>query len=203
MQPAIPDEPPTGWSADEPAVGAYRQGSAASRWALARYLVGRAIGESIGATLMVLGLVVLALSALVEWGLGWTVLAVLLLLVAVGVLIMRMVLLAILRRLTAVDRFGPLEDRMRKVVRDARADVRRELRRIGLPSHVVTLPLLAVRLAGRRRQDTLTRLRAFDVDHAVPPGRVDELHLVFRDAFGASGGGLADDGRAGPGTVNG
>jgi len=69
-------------------------------------------------------------------------------------------------------------------VSDTHGDVLRELRRLGLPSHLWTLPLLALRLAGRRRAETFERLRAFDIDRAVPKARLDELHLLLRDATG-------------------
>jgi hypothetical protein len=59
--------------------------------------------------------------------------------------------------------------------------VHRELRRVGLPSHTLTLPLLAVRLLRRNsRGATLERLRSFRLDNVVPAGRVDELHLLLR-----------------------
>ena len=58
----------------------------------------------------------------------------------------------------------------------------RELRRLGLPSHTVTLPLLAFRLVGRRRARTLEQLRDFDVDRAVPPARIDEMHMLLGGA---------------------
>lgn len=163
-------------------VGDYRQGTAGSRWALARYLVGRAVGESIGNSLLVIALVILVLAALVQWAgsTGW---AVLIVLVALAVLTMRALLRAILRRLTAVDQFGPVEARVRSIVADTRGDVMRELRRIGVPSHTWTLPLLAWRLIRRkRRAETLARLRSFDVEHVVPRARVDELHLLLRGA---------------------
>ena len=51
---------------------------------------------------------------------------------------------------------------------------------------MLTLPLLAVRLAGKRRKDTFERLRAFEIDRAVPPARLDELHLLLRDTLGRS-----------------
>jgi hypothetical protein len=58
--------------------------------------------------------------------------------------------------------------------------VRRELRRLQLPSHTVTMPLLAVRLLGRRRGEVIARLRGFDIDRVVPAARVDDLHLVIQ-----------------------
>jgi hypothetical protein len=173
-------------SADD--VGEFRQGSPLSQWALARYLVGRALGESVGHTLLVVALVVLALAAGCQWGLHSTFFAVVLVVLALVVLLVRTVLRAILRRLTEADRYGPLEIRLRQLVSDTRGDVLRELRRVGLPSHAVTLPLLAFRLVGRRRKATLARLREFDIDRAVPKARLDELHLLLRDVAGGPGG---------------
>ncbi len=167
-----------------PEVGEFRQGSPGSRWALARYLVGRAIVESVGATLLIVAGVLIVLAVLVQVLLHWTFVTVLIAIVAGVVLLLRAALLAVIRRLTAFDRYGPVEERLRNLVGDTRTDVLRELRRLGLPSHMLTLPLLAVRMAGRRRKDTLTRLRGFDVGRAVPPVRLDELHLLLRDTLG-------------------
>ena len=184
MYPALPEEPEHGpWqSADD--VGDFRQGSPLSRWALARYLVGRAIGESVGSTLLLIAVVLLGLAAACEWGLHVTALAVLLVVLAVGVLLLRAALRAVLRRVTATGQYGPVEARLRNLVRDTHADVLRELRRVGLPSHAWTLPLLAVRLIGRRRKETVARLREFDVDRAVSKTRLDELHMVLRESLG-------------------
>ena len=184
MYPALPEEPEHGpWqSADD--VGDFRQGSPLSRWALARYLVGRAIGESVGSTLLLIAVVLLGLAAACEWGLHVTALAVLLVVLAVGVLLLRAALRAVLRRVTATGQYGPVEARLRNLVRDTHADVLRELRRVGLPSHTWTLPLLAVRLIGRRRKATVARLREFDVDRAVSKTRLDELHMVLRESLG-------------------
>jgi hypothetical protein len=189
MQPALPDEPSgedVWFAADE--VGEFRPGSPVSRWALARYLVGRAIAESVSRTLLVAALVLLAVAAAVQWGLHLTFLTVLLVLAALFVLVLRSVLRAVLRRLTAADHYGPIETRLRELVSETRADVLREMRRVGLPSHTITLPLLAVRLLGRRRRQTVDRMRRFEVDRAVPKVRLDELHLLLRQAAGRSGG---------------
>lgn len=167
-------------------VGEFRPGSPLSQWGLARYLVGRAITESVGAALLVVAVVLLALAALVEWGAHSTALAVLIVLVAAGVLVLRWVMLAIVRRLTGFRRFEPVEQRMTALVADTRADVRRELRRLGLPGRTLTLPLLAFGLLARsRRADTVAKLRKFDIDRAVPKARVDEMFLLVRQAFGS------------------
>lgn len=160
-------------------VGAFRQGSTLSRWALARYLVGRAIGESTSRGLLAVALVLLGLAALIQWGTGATFWAVVLGIVAVGVLLMRALLRAVLLRLTAVGG-GAVDARMRALVADTRSDVRAELRRIGLPGHPWSLPLLALSFVGRqRRRRTVERLRAFDVDRVVPAARLDELHIML------------------------
>jgi hypothetical protein len=180
VRPALPEEPSGEgeWiSAEE--VGEFRQGTPLSRWAFARYLVGRAIGESVGRTLLVVAGVVLALAVVCQWVLHATVPAVLLAVVAVGVLLLRAALRSVLRRLTEADRYGEIETRLRRLVADTRGDVLRELRRLGLPSHTVTLPLLAIRLIGRRRKATVAKLREFDIDRAVPKARLDELHLLL------------------------
>ena len=41
-------------------VGDFRQGSTLSQWALTRYLIGRAVGESLGIGLAMFGLLALA-----------------------------------------------------------------------------------------------------------------------------------------------
>jgi hypothetical protein len=161
-------------------IGAFRQGTPTSRWALTRYLAGRAIAEAVGRTLLVMALVVLVLGA-VCWAGHLRLVAALLFVVAVAVLLMRVALLAVLRRLTAFRQYHPLEERLVALVRETRGDVHRELRRLGLPSRTLTLPLLAVRLLRRRsRGATLERLSDFRIEHVVPAARVDELHLLLR-----------------------
>jgi hypothetical protein len=168
-----------------PDVGRFTQGTPISRWALARYLVGRSIGQSLSATLLVVALAVLGLAALLQWGAHQTFWAVLVALVALAILAMRALLRAVLRRLSAADQVAPLEQRLRALVADTRADVLAELRRLGLPGRTWTLPLLAVRLLRpSRRRETLDRLRSFQVDRVVPAARIDELHLIIRGRAG-------------------
>lgn len=167
-------------------IGEFRQGSPLSQWALARYLVGRAITESMGWSLLAVGGVLLGVSALVWWLLHSTLFGVLILVVALGVLLLRALLLGIVRRLTSFRQYQPIEERMRALVDDTRSDVLAELRRVGLPGRRWTLPLLAVRLLGRgRRRATIERLKSFDVNRAVPKSRLDEMHLLLRSALGS------------------
>jgi hypothetical protein len=190
VQPVPLDPFGLGPSDDRPNVdvGAFEQGSPASRWALARYLVGRAVLESVSRSLFVVALLVLALAVVVQVTVHWTFFAVLIGIVGFGVLGFRALLRAVLSRLMAAGQVAPLEQRLRALVADTRSDVRRELRRIGLPSHTWTLPLFAFRLLSRkRRPDTVARLRTFDVDNVVPRTRIDELHLLLRNAVGRPG----------------
>jgi hypothetical protein len=179
-KPAAGQQPPPG----EPEVGDFRPGSPFSQWALARYLVGRALTESVGTALMSVALVIFALAAVAEWVLKSTVLAVLLVIVAVMVLLLRWLLLSVVRRLTAFPQLGPVEERMNALVHDTRTDVLRELRRVGLPGHTWTLPLLAFRFVGRsRRAATVARLRTFEIGRVVPKARLDETFLLLQQAF--------------------
>src|SRR5579875_1248531 len=169
---------------DEPEVVDYRPGSPWSRWALGRYLVGRAMTESIGLALLLVALVVLGLAAVSQWVLHSTALAVLLLILALFDLAVRWLLLTVVRRLTAFPRYEPIERRMDDLVRDTRGDVFRELRRVGLPSHLWTLPLLAFRLVrSRRRAETVAALRAFEISRVVPKARLDETYLLLQQAM--------------------
>lgn len=168
-----------------PQVGSFRQGNAFSQWALARYLVGRALGESLGRSLLIIGIAILGLAAGLWWGLdqhGWGVLVAI---IGLFVILLRALLMAIISRLTATREYAPIEQRLRRLVADTRREVLRELRRVGLPGHLWTLPLLGVRLLRpSKRRDTLQRLRRFEVDRVVPQARVDELHMLLRTAVG-------------------
>ena len=164
-----------------PDVGSFRQGSAGSQWALGRYLVGRAVAEALSRGLLAVALVLLAGAAGI-WAAGSTFWGVVVGVVAVAVVVMRRLVLAVLRRLPLVANDPALDSRLGELVAATRKDVLRELRRLGLPSRSWTLPVLAVRLLGRRRQETAERLRGFAVDRVVPAARLDELHLLLQSA---------------------
>ncbi|SOD74305.1 hypothetical protein SAMN05892883_3488 [Jatrophihabitans sp. GAS493] len=160
-------------------VGAFRQGNELSQWMLARYLVSRVVGDYIAKFLLVAGLVVLALSIVVYVN-GAQLFGVLVGLVAVGLLLTRGALQFLLQRLAGAQTIGATEVTMRRLVRESRGDVQRELRRIGVPSRSFTVPLLAVRLISRRRRAaTLQRLRRFEIERAVSPAHLDALHLAL------------------------
>jgi hypothetical protein len=184
------DVPPPG---DQAQVGDFRPGSAWGRAALARYLVGRSMTESIGMSLLLIAILFLGLAAVSEWLLHSTALAVLFVLVAVFDLLLRWLLLTTVRRLTAFPRYAPIEDRLTALVRETRGDVFRELRRVGLPSHIWTLPLLAVRLVrSSRRAETVAAMRAFEIERVMPKARLDETYLLLSQA---ANGGVPRQGR--------
>jgi hypothetical protein len=159
-------------------VGAFRPGDELSRWALGRYLLGRALAVVVGRALLGIAVVIAAIAVAVYFG-GVTVLAVLIGLVAVAVLAARALLNAILRHTTVPAMRPDAERKLRLLVADTRKDVMVELRRLGLPGRAVTMPLLVTRLAGRRRGEVARRLRDFDVERVVPAHRLDDLHLLL------------------------
>lgn len=181
--PADDPAPPPDAVGPDPDVGEFRSGTPLSRWALARYLVGRVIAVSVRTYLLVVGVFLIGLAAVLEWAVGSTFWA----LVVGGIAVLTLGLRAgvgwLLDRLTAAAHYRPLANRLRRLVRQTRVDVLAELRRIGLPGRMWSLPLLAWRLARPyQRIPTLNRLRSFDVDRAVTPARIDELHHILRAA---------------------
>jgi hypothetical protein len=156
-------------------------GTEFSRWALARYLVGRSMLTSLSRCLLIVGLIVLGSAVALWFGPDAHAAAVVVGMFALTVLLFRVLLVAVLRRITATREFAPIENGLRRLVTDTRRAVLRELRHLGLPSHLWTLPLLGVRLLRpRKRRDTIARLRRFEVDRVVPSSRVDEVHMLLR-----------------------
>lgn len=186
MEPISFDKPASAArQADEPQVGEFRQATPLSQWALARYLVGRSVASSIGSTLLLIVLAGAALTVVLWLLVDQHVWAVLVGVITLFVLLFRTLLMGIVNRLTAVKAYRPLEDRLHAMVGDTKADVLAELRRIGLPGRIWSLPLLAVRLVrGKTRAETFQALRRFELGRVVPPARVDELHLLLKQAVG-------------------
>ncbi|MDQ1740870.1 MAG: hypothetical protein QOE53_2522 [Pseudonocardiales bacterium] len=163
-------------------VGNIGPGSAASQAVLRRYLLTRALGSSIVNAVQWTGVVVLLLAAL-SWLGGWKLLAVLLGLAAVLILAVRAVLSAIQRGLSGASRLGPLEPRVAALVTRTRRELRRELRRVGLPGAPWAPLLIAGRLVRpTRRARTVEALSRIDLTKAVPPSQVDELQILLRQA---------------------
>lgn len=178
MEPQLPIGPQEG-----PDVGTFRQGDPFSRWALSRFVIGRVVLQRVGWTLLGLAVVLLALAVVCQLVLHLTVVTVLLVLVMLAVLAMRALLRLVLTKLLAAAEQGPLGAQLDDLVKGAAPDVLAELRRVGLPSRTLTMPLLAVRLArAKTREDTTQRLRRFEVERAVSDTRIDQLHLLLQQA---------------------
>lgn len=160
-------------------VGDFRRGRAEVRWALARYLVGRVILAKVSVGLLFTAALIAALGVAVYLlGVKW--LGVLVLLVALGVVIVRWVFATVVRRMTAAARFGPVEDQLRRLLGDTGADLRRELRRVGVPSGWWSFPLLLLRLMrSKSRRRLFARMRTIELERIVPPSRIDELHMAI------------------------
>ncbi|HEV2886746.1 MAG TPA: hypothetical protein VGX49_07545 [Jatrophihabitans sp.] len=163
-------------------VGNFGPGSAAGQAVLRRYLLTRALGSSIINAVQWTGVVVLLLAAL-SWLGGLKLLAVLLGLVALVILAVRGVLSGVSRRLSGSSRLGPLEPRVAALVTRTRRDLRRELRRVGLPGTPWAPLLIGWRLLRPlRRAHTLQALSRVDLTKVVPPSQVDELQILLRQA---------------------
>jgi hypothetical protein len=163
-------------------VGNIGPGSAASQAVLRRYLLTRALGSSIVNAVQWTGVVVLLLAAL-SWIGGFKLLAVLLGLVAVVILAVRGLLSAIARRLSGASRLGPLEPRVAALVTRTRRELRRELRRVGLPGVPWAPLVIAWRLVRPlKRARTVAALSRINLTKVVPPSQVDELQILLRQA---------------------
>lgn len=160
-------------------VGDFRQGNPASRWALARYLVARTIGDNAIRAVLGVALVFAAITVVLAFVSAPVVLTVLVGLVTVGWFIAWRIARALWSRLTGGPALLPVRHDLDKLVGETRPDVRRELRRLGLPAHPLAAFAFAVRFAGRRRAQTTARLREFDVDRVVPAARVDQVYLLL------------------------
>jgi hypothetical protein len=180
------DKVPFGTRGPEPAVGQPAT-SPLTAVMLARYLVGRVIAARVSGSLMIIALALLA-AAVVVWIWVSHGLAIFVAIIVLIVLGFRALLMAVLRRLMAVGQLGAAEDKVRAMVADTGGDLRRELRRIGLPGSTLGVPLLVIRLIGRRRRETMAKLSQFDVANVVPRQRLNELQFVVRnDILGRPG----------------
>ncbi len=158
----------------------FRPGPATSDAALRRYLLTRALGRSVINTVQWSAVAILLIAALC-WLAGVKVLAVLIGLLAVLVLVVRAGLSGLERRLSGARRLGPLEPRVAALVSRTSRGLRRELRRVGLPSLPWAPLLIALRIIRPfRRAETLRALSRVDLAGVVPATRLDELQLLLR-----------------------
>jgi hypothetical protein len=157
----------------------FRPGPATSDSVLRRYLLTRALGRSVINTVQWSGVAILLIAVLC-WLAGVKVLAVLIGLVAVLVLVVRAGLSGLERRLSGARRLGPLEPQVATLVARTNRGLRRELRRVGLPSLPWAPLLIALRIIRPfRRAETLRALSRVDLAGVVPASRLDELQLLL------------------------
>ena len=157
----------------------FRAGPAAGDSALRRYLLTRALGRSVINTVQWSAVAILVIAALCWLG-GVKVLAVLIGLVAVLMLVVRAGLSGLERRLSGARRLGPLEPQVAALVARTSRGLRRELRRVGLPSLPWAPLLIALRIVRPfRRAETLRALSRVELASVVPPSRLDELQLLL------------------------
>ena len=165
-------------------VGNIGPSSGAAQAALRRYLLTRALGSSIVNAVLWTGVAVLVLAVL-SWLGGLKLLAVLLGVVALVILAVRRLLGGIVGRLSGSSRLGPLEPRVAALVTRTRKDLRRELRRVGLPGSPWAPLLIGWRLIRPlRRARTMQSLSRIDLTKVVPPSQLDELQLLLRQMPG-------------------
>jgi hypothetical protein len=161
-------------------VGNIGPSSGPGQAALRRYLLTRALGSSIVSAVQWTGIAVLVLAVL-SWVGGLKLLAVLLGVVALVILAVRGLVSGIVGRLSGSSRLGELEPRVAALVTRTRKDLRRELRRVGLPGSPWAPLLIAWRLVRPiRRVRTMQSLSRIDLTKVVPPGQLDELQLLLR-----------------------
>jgi hypothetical protein len=149
-----------------------------------RYLLGRLAVDSVrrltrrALAVPVAGALLLIVRP--RW-IGLTVLAVGLLLVLGGLVGRRL-----LERLSLPRRFRPVGEDLRGAVEAGKANLRGELRRVGLPSGSWAVPLYVVRLArGTARSEARSRLREVEIDRVLPRAQLDRaLRLLDRVAPG-------------------
>ncbi|MDQ1742742.1 MAG: hypothetical protein QOE23_1081 [Pseudonocardiales bacterium] len=165
-------------------VGNIGPSSGAGQAALRRYLLTRALGSSIVNAVQWTGVAVLVLAVL-SWIGGLKLLAVLLGVIALVILAVRRLLGGIVGRLSGSSRLGPLEPRVAALVTRTRKDLRRELRRVGLPGSPWAPLLIGWRLIRPlRRARTMQSLSRIDLTKVVPPSQLDELQLLLRQMPG-------------------
>ncbi len=105
---------------------------------------------------------------------------------ALGVLVLvsRFAAMWVLRRVSLPPRFRPVEEELRSAVEAGKANLRVELRRVGLPSRSWHLPVFVFRLArGDARAQARSRLREVDVDRVLPRAQLEKaLRLLDETA---------------------
>ncbi len=109
-------------------------------------------------------------------GVAVLVLGVLLVAVRVGVV-------RLLGRSSLPRRYRPVEDDLRAAVESGKANMRGELRRVGLPSTPWAIPVSVVRLdRGGGRAESRSRLRDIEIDRVLPRTQLDRALRILDEA---------------------
>jgi hypothetical protein len=133
--------------------------------------------------------------ALTRWAFVLPVVGLLLLLVRprwIGLAVLVLGVLLILGRIVAVRmiahrtlprRYRPVEDDLRAAVEAGKANLRGELRRVGMPSSALALPRSVVRLGSSDTRSTArSRLRDIEIDRVLPRAQLDRALRVLDQA---------------------
>jgi len=123
----------------------------------------------------VLGLALLVITP--RWiGLAVLVLGVLLVLT-------RFAAVRLIARRTLPRRYRPVEDELRAAVEAGKANLRGELRRVGMPNSALALPRSVVRLGSSdARAGVRSQLRDIEIDRVLPRAQLDRALRVLDEA---------------------
>jgi hypothetical protein len=102
-----------------------------------------------------------------------------------GVLLIvaRIVAVRLIARRTLPRRYRPVEDDLRAAVEAGKANLRGELRRVGMPSSALALPRSVFRLGSSdSRRTARSRLRDIEIDRVLPRAQLDRALRVLDGA---------------------
>lgn len=102
-----------------------------------------------------------------------------------GVLLIlgRLLAVRLIERRTLPRRYRPVEDDLRAAVEAGKANLRGELRRVGMPSSALALSRSAVRSGSSdSRSDDRSRLRDIEIDRVLPRAQLDRALRVLDGA---------------------
>ena len=105
--------------------------------------------------------------------------------IVLGVLLIigRYVAVRMISRRTLPRRYRPVEDELRAAVEAGKANLRGELRRVGMPSSALALTRSVVRLGSSdSRRTARSRLRDIEIDRVLPRAQLDRALRVLDEA---------------------
>ena len=105
--------------------------------------------------------------------------------IVLGVLLIvgRIVAVRMISRHTLPRRYRPVEDELRAAVEAGKANLRGELRRVGMPTSALALTRSVVRLGSSdSRRTARSRLRDIEIDRVLPRAQLDRALRVLDEA---------------------